>query len=175
MLCIPALLQSLPEAARDTRLNAAAVLGGGALTAGQRWGVAVACASTLRHDALREAVCADARAELGDDAHAVIDDGHAAASLMAMNNVYYRFRHMVEKESYGQKPARLRMNRLGKPATSRVDFELCCLAVSAINACAACIQAHERVVIEGGLTEEHVHDAVRIAAVLSAVAVSLTL
>jgi lipoyl-dependent peroxiredoxin subunit D len=94
---------------------------------------------------------------------------------MAMNNVYYRFRHLVGKESYGQKPARLRMNRLVKPVTTKVDFELFSLAVSAINACEACIQSHEKVVVEGGLTEDHVHDAVRIAATVHAAAVALEL
>ena len=90
-----------------------------------------------------------------------------------MNNVYYRFRHLVGKPSYGEKPARLRMNRLAKPATSKVDFELFSLAVSAINGCETCIQAHEKVVLEGGLTEDQVHDAVRIAATIHAAAVAL--
>jgi alkyl hydroperoxide reductase subunit D len=91
---------------------------------------------------------------------------------MAMNNVYYRFRHIVGKPSYGEKAARLRMNRLAQPAGSKVDFELYALAVSAINGCEACVQAHEHTVIGGGLTEDHVHDAVRIAAV-NAAAVAL--
>lgn len=67
------------------------------------------------------------------------------------------------------------MNRLAQPKTSRTELELACLAVSAIHGCEACVQAHERVVLEGGLTEEQVHDAVRIAAVVHAVAVSLEL
>jgi lipoyl-dependent peroxiredoxin subunit D len=62
-----------------------------------------------------------------------------------------------------------------KPATTKVDFELFSLAVSAINACEACIQSHEKVVVEGGLTEDHVHDAVRIAATVHAAAVALEL
>jgi lipoyl-dependent peroxiredoxin subunit D len=65
------------------------------------------------------------------------------------------------------------MNRIAKPVTSKADFELLCLAVSALNGCEACIQAHERAVLEGGLTEDHVHDAVRIAAVVNAAAVAL--
>jgi alkyl hydroperoxide reductase subunit D len=104
---------------------------------------------------------------------AVIEDARAAAAIMAMNNVYYRFRHIVGKPSYGEKPARLRMNRLGQPAGSKVDFELYALAVSAINGCEACVRAHEHTVIEGGLTEDHVHDAVRIAATVNAAAVAL--
>jgi alkyl hydroperoxide reductase subunit D len=90
-----------------------------------------------------------------------------------MNNVYYRFRHMVAKPSYGDLPARLRMNRLVKPATSKVDFELFALAVSAINGCESCIRAHEKAVLDGGLTEAHVNDAVRIAAVMYGAAVAL--
>jgi alkyl hydroperoxide reductase subunit D len=65
------------------------------------------------------------------------------------------------------------MNRLVKPLTPKADFELVCLAVSAINGCEACVQAHEKVVIEGGLTEDQVNDAVRIAATVNAAAVSL--
>ncbi|HEX7151541.1 MAG TPA: carboxymuconolactone decarboxylase family protein, partial [Thermoanaerobaculia bacterium] len=131
-----------------------------------------ACAIATKHTALRDAILSDARAEVGAD---VIDDALAAAALMAMNNVYYRFRHMVGKESYSQKPARLRMQRIAKPATNKADFELFCLAVSAINGCEMCIRSHEHVVLEGGLSEELVHDAVRIAAVVNAAAVALEL
>jgi alkyl hydroperoxide reductase subunit D len=94
---------------------------------------------------------------------------------MAMNNVYYRFRHLVGKPSYGEKPARLRMNRLVKPAGSKTDFELYCLAVSAINGCGTCMESHEKVVTAAGLSEDQVHDAVRIAATINAAAVALEL
>ena len=90
-----------------------------------------------------------------------------------MNNVYYRFSHMVSKPSYGEMRAGLRMNRLAQPATNRADFELYALAVSAINGCETCVRANEKAVVEGGLTPEHVNDAVRIAAILYAAAVSL--
>jgi alkyl hydroperoxide reductase subunit D len=92
---------------------------------------------------------------------------------MAMSNVYYRFRHLVAKPSYGDRPARLRMNRIAKPAGAKVDFELMCLAVSAINGCEACVQAHERTALEHGITEEQVHDVVRLAAVVQSAAVAI--
>ncbi len=172
MAALDAIRDAIPEPARDVRLNLAAVLQPGVLTPAQRWGVAVAAAAAARNPALRDALLADASSEV--DA-AVIDDALAAAALMAMNNVYYRFRHMVGKASYSEKPARLRMNRLVKPATSKVDFELFSLAVSAVNGCEACVRAHEQVVTAGGLAEEAVHDAVRIAAVVHAAAVALEL
>src|SRR5512141_2230832 len=172
MAALDAIREALPEPARDTKLNLQAVLQPGALTPAQRWGVAVATAAAARNATLRDAIIRDAGAEV--DA-AVIDDALAAASLMAMNNVYYRFRHMVGKPSYSEKPARLRMNRLVKPAASKLDFELFSLAVSAVNGCELCVRSHEQVVTQGGLSEDAVHDAVRVAAVVHAAAVSLEL
>lgn len=173
---------ALPEPAKDTRLNLEAVLrGSSALDDTQRWLVALSCAYALRSPALLAAVQAefDLRAARAADPAAplapaaVRDDAQAAASLMAMNNVFYRFRHLVGKPGYAQKPARLRMNRIAQPATGKAPFELACLAVSAINGCQVCIESHERTVLQHGLTEDHVHDAVRIAATLSAAAVAV--
>jgi lipoyl-dependent peroxiredoxin subunit D len=163
---------AIPEAARDIKLNLQSVLQPGALTPAQRWGVAIASAVATRNVRLRDALIEDARAEVGAD---VVEDALAAAALMAMNNVYYRFRHMVGKPSYSQMPARLRMQRIVKPATNKTDFELFCLAVSAINACEMCIRSHEDVVIKGGLSEDQVHDAIRIAATINAASVAIEL
>ena len=170
MTALDAVRAAIPEIAKDIRVNLQSVLASGALSPAQRWGAAIASAAASRNPVLREAVLADARREVDE---AVVEDALAAAALMAMNNVYYRFRHMVGKPSYSEKPARLRMMRLAKPAANKVDFELFALAVSAINACETCIQAHEKVVIDGGLTDDHVNDAVRIAATIHAAAVAL--
>ena len=165
------LRESLPEAARDLKIGLQSVLGAESLSVQQRWGVAVACAFAARNPALRDAMLAEARANGAADA--ILDDARAAAALMGMNNVFYRFRHMIGKTVYETKPARLRMQRIAKPATNKADFELFCLAVSAINGCEACVKSHEHVVLEGGLSEDNVHDAVRIAAVIHAAAVAL--
>ena len=169
MEALETLRAALPEAAKDIRLNIQSVLKDGALSEPQRWGVAVASAIAARNPRLRAAVLAAAAAV----DRAVVEDARAAAALMAMNNVYYRFRHMVGKPSYGEMRAGLRMNRLAQPATTRADFELYSLAVSAINGCEMCVRAHEKAVVEDGLTPEQVNDAVRIAATLYAAAVSL--
>lgn len=96
-----------------------------------------------------------------------------AASLMAMNNVYYRFTHLVGQEEYRRLPARLRMQAIANPGVDKVDFELWSLAVSAINGCGACLEAHEKQVIGQGIRPQAVQDAVRIAAVLHGIAVAL--
>lgn len=172
MSAVEELRASIPEAAKDIKLNLQSVLQPGALTPAQRWGVAIASAVATRNTRLRDALIADARAEVGPE---VIDDALASAALMGMNNVYYRFRHMIGKESYSQMPARLRMQRIVKPASNKPDFELFCLAVSAINGCEMCMRSHEEVVIKGGITEEQVHDAVRVAATINAAAVAIEL
>ncbi|UJR82007.1 carboxymuconolactone decarboxylase family protein [Sandaracinus amylolyticus] len=166
---------ALPEAASDLRLNLQSVLGDGALTPVQRYGVAIACAHASRDSDLVRALITTARAQvepaLLDPA---IDDARAAAALMGMNNVYYRFRHLVAKESYSQMPARLRMQRIARTKGPKLDFELFCLAVSAIGNCETCIRSHEEVLNKGGVTEAAIHDAVRIAATVHGVAVALS-
>ena len=170
MNALESLRNAIPDAAKDLRLNLGNVLQPGTLTKEQVWGTAVACALAARNPQLRQATLEDALLHVGPE---VVEDAKAAAALMGMNNVYYRFKHLVGRDEYAQKPARLRMQRLAQVATNKTDFELFCLAVSAINGCESCVRSHERVVVEGGLTEDHVNDAVRIAATLHGVAVAL--
>jgi lipoyl-dependent peroxiredoxin subunit D len=172
MASLEVVRSELADAHKDTRLNLQAVLEGGSLTPEQRWGVAVGSAYAARNERLKEAMINEAKKALAN-AEPVIEDARAAASMMGMNNVYYRFRHMIGKESYSTKRPGLRMNRMAQVLTNKVDFELVCLAISAINGCEMCVQSHEKVVLEGGLSEDQVHDAVRIAAVIHAAAVGL--
>jgi lipoyl-dependent peroxiredoxin subunit D len=170
MHALETLRGAIPEVAKDLKLNLGAVLQPGNLTEDQVWGVAVATAIASRNPQLRQAVLEDALVTV---APGVVEDAKAAASLMAMNNVYYRFRHMIAKPEYSEKPARLRMQRLGQVATNKADFELFCLAVSAVNGCETCLRSHEEVVLQAGLSTDQVHDAVRIAATMHGVAVAL--
>ena len=127
-------------------------------------------ADATRNPELIRAVLVDA-GEIVDAA--VIADAQAAATLMAMNNVYYRFRHMIGKDSYANKPARLRMNWMANPRSNKADFELFSIAVSAINGCEMCLRSHEEVIVKHNLTEDQVHDTVRVAATLQATAIAL--
>ena len=92
----------------------------------------------------------------------------SCASLLASNNVFYRFRHFTQKEKYGQIPARIRMQLMMKPVTGKEFFELLSLAVSAVNGCELCVNAHEDSLIKLGCTEERIFDAVRIASIVTA-------
>ncbi|MBC7914020.1 MAG: carboxymuconolactone decarboxylase family protein [Pyrinomonadaceae bacterium] len=97
-----------------------------------------------------------------------IAEAVSCASLLASNNVFYRFRHFTQKEKYTQIPARIRMQIMAKPITGKEFFELLSLAVSAVNGCEMCVNAHEDSLIKMGTTEERIFDAVRIASLITA-------
>lgn len=170
MSSIDALTAKFSDAAKDIRLNLSAVLQSATLSPAQRWGVALASAYAARNADVISAIRAAAEVELLDAVDAVVADAQAAAALMAMNNVYYRFRHFMGG-AYDSKPPRLRMNRMATPSTDKATFELICLAVSAINGCEMCVRSHDQAVKHAGLGDDHVHEAVRIAAVVHAAAV----
>ncbi len=170
---LEALKALVPDTAKDIRLNLSSVLRtapGTGLSENQIWGVALASAYATRHPAVIAAVKGEAAAVLSDAEKSAAE---SAAAVMAMNNIYYRFVHLSGDEQYSQMPAGLRMNALGSPGIEKADFELYSLAVSALNGCGMCIEAHIRQVEHGGITREGVQHAVKIAAVLNAAAQSL--
>lgn len=97
---------------------------------------------------------------------AEIADAVACDSLLASNNVFYRFRHFVQKEKYQQLPARIKMNIMMKPSFGKEFFELVSLAVSAVNGCEQCVNSHEHSLLELGSSEERVFEAVRLASII---------
>jgi len=162
--------EALPGYARDLQLNLGSVLtpaGAPGLSERQIWAVALAAASVSRNPEFTGRLQALAAKHL-DAAH--VNAAHAAAAIMVMNNVYYRFLHLVEDEEYAKLPARLRMSVIGNPGIAKADFELLSLAVSAINGCGSCVAAHERQVRQHGIEREAVQSAIRIAATVHAVA-----
>lgn len=170
---LDALRGTLPDDLKDIRLNLGAVLTGENLPSQQALGIALAAARFVRCNPLAEALESDLRGALADAATPVISDAVATAGLMAMNTVYYRFRHMLGKESYEARPPRLRMSRMIQPATSKLEFELMSLGCAALAGCEACIKNHEASLLHLGASEDACHDAVRIAAVVNAAACGL--
>lgn len=97
-----------------------------------------------------------------------IAEAVSCASLLASNNVFYRFRHFTQKEKYTQIPARIRMQLMIKPVGSKEFFELMSLAISAVNGCEMCVNAHEDSLIKMATKEERIFDAVRLASIVTA-------
>jgi alkyl hydroperoxide reductase subunit D len=94
---------------------------------------------------------------------------------MAMNNIYYRFAHLVSDKSYAGMPAKLRMNVIANSGIDKSDFELCCLAVSALNGCGMCMEAHTHELVKAGFSKQAIQSCVRIAAVMNAAAMGVSL
>jgi alkyl hydroperoxide reductase subunit D len=161
---------AIPDYARDLKLNLGSVLsstGAPGLSESQIWAVALASAIASRNVAFTRGIEAAASEHL-DGAH--LQAARAAAAIMGMNNIYYRFLHLVEDPEYQTLPARLRMNILANPGINPLDFELLSLAVSAVNGCGLCISSHEKKLRAHGYTREMIQSAVRIAATVHAVA-----
>jgi alkyl hydroperoxide reductase subunit D len=166
---IETLKARLPDYAKDLKLNIGSLASEPSLTTQQRAGTFVVSALASRNAEVTAAIVGEFGPQLSAEA---LTAAKAAAAIMGMNNIYYRFTHLVGG-SYPQMPAKLRMNVMAKPGVDKADFELWSLAVSAVNGCGMCMESHEKVVRAAGLTSEQVQSAVRIAAVVHAVAATL--
>ena len=80
---------------------------------------------------------------------------------------------MVEETEYAKMRAGLRKNVRGRQGGEKIDFELASLAVSSINGCGMCMASHEKTLKKHEVSAQAIQSAVRIAAVLHAVAVVL--
>ena len=160
----------LPDYAKDIKLNLGSLAAESLLNEKQRAGTFIAAALGARNPEVAKAIIAEFAGKLESKELAA---AKAAAAIMGMNNVYYRFLHLVGNEEYGKLPAKLRMNAIATHGISRADFELWCLAVSAINGCGKCLESHEKAVREGGISTEQVQAAIRIAAAVNAAAAVL--
>ena len=158
---------ALPEYAKDLRLNLGSMLTDQLMGEERKLGLLLACAHGSGYRPLVAAAEAEVAGKLDEK---FANAARGAAAVMAMNNVYYRFVHLVANPEYGTKPARLRMNFIGQHGIPKEDFELFSLAVSAMNGCGMCIDSHERVLLEHGVKPDVIQNAVRIAAVMKAIA-----
>ena len=158
---------ALPDYAKDIRLNLSSILSDQLLGEERKAGLLLACAHGSGYKPLVDAAEAEVSATLSDTQ---ANAARGAAALMAMNNVYYRFVHLVANPEYGTMPAKLRMNFIGSHGIAKDEFELFSLAVSAMNGCGMCIDSHERVLLEHGVKPDTIQSAVRIGAVMKALA-----
>ena len=160
--------QQLPDSAKDIKLNLSSVLteeGAAYLSQNQIYSIALASAHATKNQQLVNVILNEA----GDTLSAAeIEAAKSAAAIMAMNNVYYRFVHLAEDKDYTTMPAKLRMNAIANPGVDKIDFELYSIAISALNGCGMCIQAHARTLDKAGISKTAVQSAVRIAAVVNA-------
>lgn len=161
-------LDQIGDFGRDAKLNLSTLIteaGTPGLTHEQRGGIAQAVAWSLKHRELSQ-LFAESLPVSSETQNAA----KGAAVLMAMNNVYYRTMHLAEDPELSAMPAKLRMNFIGKPGVPKADFELMCLAVSAVAGCGMCIKSHAHELKKAGVTTEGIQSAIRLASVIQSAA-----
>lgn len=168
---IETIKNAIPDYAKDIKLNVSGILNEETLTQQQLWGTLVACAMAGGNEMVIAGIVAEATPMLSP---AAMTAAKAAASIMAMNNVYYKFVGMSANPEYKTMPARLRMNVIANPGVEKGDFELWSLAVSAMNGCKFCVDAHEQQLAAHGIGSAQVQCAVRVASVIAAASAVLT-
>ncbi|MFW0777502.1 MAG: carboxymuconolactone decarboxylase family protein [Rickettsiales bacterium] len=167
---VEALRGAMGEYAKDIKLNLGSVLtpdGAPELSQSQIYSIALASAYATKNEKIVGALLGEIGEQLDESA---INAAKAAASIMAMNNVYYRFIHLAGNDDIKKMPAKLRMNIIGNPGIDKIDFELMSLAVSAINGCGMCMESHTHQLLKAECNVVAIQSAVRIAAVISATA-----
>jgi alkyl hydroperoxide reductase subunit D len=170
---IQTLSEKIGDFGKDIRLNLQSVStteGTPGLTAEQSVGVMLSVAYALGNKDVIEAVIHEFTPSAS-----VIEASKSAATIMAMNNVYYRFTHLSEDKEFSKMPAKLRMSIIGKPQVAKVDFELMSLAISAVAGCGACINSHIAEVKKSGISNEGVQSTIRIASILNATRTALSI
>ena len=166
-MALEALAQSLPPYAADIAANLKALAAETLLSDQQKWGCFVASAHAIATPVALQAIEAEA-AEAGLSA-AAMSAARGAAAIMAQNNVYFRALALMKNQDYRALRSRLRMSIAFKPGVPMDDFDLWCVAVSAIHGCPDCLDAHEGALRGRGVSAEAVQTALRIAAVVHAV------
>ena len=172
-MSIELLKSKLTDSAKDIKLNLSSVLkedGTSDLNQKQINIIALASAYSTRNKDVIDSIHAEVSEHLSDNE---VNAAKSGATIMAMNNVYYRFVHLVSDKSFATMPAKLRMNVIGNPGIDKLDFELSCLAVSAINGCGMCLDAHANELTKAGASKVAIQSAVRIASVLNATAMGV--
>ena len=164
-MSIDALRDLIPAYAKDISLNLGSLASETVLNDQQKWGTFLASAHAIGVGPVVKAIEAQAATVLSPEA---MSAAKSAAAIMGMNNIYYRSLHLMKNQEYTTLPARLRMNVIANPGVDKLDFELWSAAVSAINGCGACLDAHEGELRRHGIANTQIQTALRIGAVMHA-------
>lgn len=155
---------------RDLKLNVGSVLKSKNLDAKETALLALAVASNEKNDVLIEAFENMSKNEGATEEE--LAETHACASLLSLNNVFYRFRHYMKgNEYYNNTPAGVRMSVMMNPVLGKEFFELMSLLVSALNGCEQCVTSHEASVKGLGASEAKIYDTIRLASVIKSLCV----
>jgi alkyl hydroperoxide reductase subunit D len=158
------LKETIPDYAKDTKLNIDSVIKRSTLPIEEAEAVALAAAFAAGNTKLWTWI----HSVLADRKEA--DAALTAASLMAMNNTWYPYIEMADDANLTGLPAQLRMNAISTHGgTTKGRFEAYSLSASIVGKCHFCVKAHYETLKKEGYTVEQLRDIGRIASVVNAV------
>jgi alkyl hydroperoxide reductase subunit D len=158
------LKETIPDYAKDTKLNLDAVIKRSSLTPELAEALALSAAFATGNTKLWTWI----HSVLADRKEA--DAALTAASIMAQNNIRYPFVEMADDPALAGLPAQLRMNAIASHGgTTKANFEAYSLAASIVGKCHFCVKAHYETLKAEGYTVEQLRDIGRIAAVITSV------
>jgi len=164
MSWVDQLKDSLPEYAKDIKLNLDAVINRSTIDSEHATYISIAAAFSTGNAKLLTFIVANATDEVEKNA------ALTAGSIMAQNNVWYPFVEMVNDVNLKGLPAQLRMNaKTSHGGTTKAKFEAYSLASSIIGKCHFCVKAHYETLKQEGYSVEQLRDIGRIAATINAV------
>lgn len=169
------LLSSLPEYAKDTKINVQSVFNkeSNPLEQKQTFLIALAAANKIGNSNIIGALQGEFATELSDQE---IRAAKVAASIMAMNTIYYRFVHLANNgDEYLKIPAGLRMQGIANHGIDKETFEAMSLAIAALEGCGMCIIAHEKQLDKSGFSKSQIQMVIKIAAIINSVNQSLNI
>jgi alkyl hydroperoxide reductase subunit D len=158
---------------KDLRINLKNTLGSENLNLKEAYLIALAIAANEGNKILTGAFTNLAKTNNASESE--IAEAIACASMLASNNVFYRFKHFIKgsNENYQPLPAGIKMNVMMNPILGKELFELTSLAVSAVNGCESCVNSHEESVRKLGASEARIFDAIRLASVVRGLCVAV--
>ena len=161
---VDSLKDSLPDYAKDTKLNLDAVIKRSTLPVEEAEAVALAAALSTGNSNLALYI----KSQIADEVE--VNAAMTAAALMAQNNVWYPYVEMTGDAALKGLPAQLRMNAISTHGgTTKGKFEAYSLAASIVGKCHFCVKAHYEALKKEGYTVEQLRDIGRIAAVINSV------
>jgi lipoyl-dependent peroxiredoxin subunit D len=126
--------------------------------------LAYAVAVNEKFDLLKDSFRAQAQEAGANEAE--LAEIVSCTSLMNANNVFYRFRHFMNKDFYTNTPAGIKMSIMMNPVLGKEFFELVSLVISSINGCEMCITSHEQSILQHGGSESRILEGVKLGAII---------
>ena len=158
--------ESIPDHAKDIKLNLDAVINRSGLDEVDAHACALAAAISAGNGELAFEIGMNGPLMGTPEREAA----KTAAALMGMNNVYYPFVEMTGDENLKGLPPGLRMNAYATHGgVSKKKFEMYALCASIVGKCHFCIKSHYDILKGEGMTVQQLQAVGKIAAVVASI------